>query len=40
MSWLECSSEYEGEKVVSQLKCKVCSKFVDRIRRSKNFSDK
>ena len=35
------SSEYEGgKKVVSQLKCKACSDFVDRIRGSKNFSDK
>ena len=41
MLWLDCSSEYEGRKVVvSQLKCKVCSEFVDRIRGSKNFSDK
>ena len=41
MSWLDCSSEYEaGKKVVSQLKCKVCSEFVDRFRGSKNFSDK
>ena len=41
MSWLDCSSEYEnGKKVVSQLKCKVCCKFVERIRASKNFSDK
>ena len=41
MSWLDCSSEYEsGKKMVSQLKCLVCSKFVERIRASKNFSDK
>ena len=41
MPWLDCSSEYEsGKKVVSQLKCKVCCKFGERIRASKNFSDK
>ena len=41
MSWLDCSTEYEGgKKVVSRLKCRVCSEFVDRIRGSKNFSDK
>ena len=33
MSWLDCSSEKEcGKKVVTQLKCKVCSEFVERIR--------
>lgn len=41
MSWLLCTSEVDGgKKVVSQLKCKVCSDFADRIRSSKNFSDK
>ena len=41
MAWLDCSSEYEGrKKVVSQLKCRVCSEFLDRIRGSKNFSNK
>ena len=41
MSWLDCSSEKErGKKVVTQLKCKVCSEFVERIRGRKNFSDK
>ena len=40
MSWLDCSTEKCGKKVVDKLKCKVCSEFVDRIRSSKNFSDK
>ena len=41
MSWLDCSSEYKSEKkVVTRLKCKVCSDFVERIRTGKNFSDK
>ena len=41
MSWLDSSSEKEcGKKVVTQLKCKVCSDFVERIRGRKNFSDK
>ena len=41
MSWLLCTSEVDGgKKVVSQLKCKVCIDFADRIRSSKNFSDK
>ena len=41
MLWLDCSSEYEGgKKVVSELKFKVCSEFVDTICGSKNFSDK
>ena len=41
MSWLLCTSEMDGgKKVVSQLKCKVCIDFADRIRLSKNFSDK
>ena len=29
-----------GKKVVSQLKCKVCIDFTDRICSSKNFSNK
>ena len=41
MSWLLCTSEMDGgKKVVSQLKCKVCVDFADRIRSSENFSDK
>lgn len=41
MSWLDCTSEKDGgKKVVNQLKCKVCSDFAERIRGSKNFSDK
>ena len=41
MSWLLCTSEKDGgKKMVSQLKCKVCIDFADRIRSSKNFSDK
>lgn len=40
MTWLDSSSEYEGrKKVVSQLKCKVCSEILDRIRGRRNFSD-
>ena len=39
MTWLDCSSKKErGKKVVVQLKCKVCSNFVEKIRGSKNFS--
>ena len=41
MTWLDCSSEKErGKKVVVQLKCKVCSGFVEKIRGRKNFSEK
>ena len=41
MTWLDCSSEKErGKKVVVQLKCKVCSDFVEKIRGRKNFSEK
>lgn len=41
MSWLDCFSEKDsGKKVVSQLKCKVCSDFAERIHGSMNFSDK
>ena len=40
MSWLFCTSEMDiGKKVVSQLKCKVCIDFDDRIRLSKYLSD-
>ena len=41
MSWLHCTSEIDnGKKVMSQLKCKVCTDFADRICSSKNFSNK
>ena len=41
MSWLDCVVEREGAKtVVAELKCKVWTEFVDRIRGRKNFSEK
>ena len=41
MTWLDYSSEKEqGKKVVVQLKCKVWSDFVEKIRGRKNFSEK
>ena len=41
MTWLDCSSKKErGKKVVVQLKCKVCSDFVEKHQREKNFSEK
>ena len=41
MSWLDWSTEKEGaKKMVTRLKCKVCTEFVDKIRGRKNFSDK
>ena len=41
LSWLDCQTGMEGgKKIVEKLKCKVCTKFVDKIRGRKNFSDK
>ena len=43
MTWLDCETGTEsGKKVVEKLKCRVhvCTKFVDKIRGRKNFSDK
>ena len=41
MLWLDCVVEREGVKsVVPKLKCKVCTKFADKIRGRKNFSEK
>ena len=41
MIWLECKTATEGGKrVVEKLKCKVCTRFADRIRGRKNFSEK
>ena len=41
MSWLDCNTEKDGAKtVVSKLKCKVCTEFIDKIRGRKNFSEK
>ena len=41
MTWLDCETGTEsGKKIVEKLKCRVCTKFVDKIRGRKNFSDK
>ena len=41
MTWLDCETETEaGTKVVTTLKCRLCSKYRDRIVGRKNFSDK
>ena len=41
VSCLDCVVEREGAKnVVTELKCKVCTEFADKIRGRKNFSEK
>ena len=41
MTWLDCETGTEsGKKIVEKLKCRVCTKFVDKIRGRENFSDK
>ena len=41
MSWLDCNTEKEGtKKVVTTLKCRVCTEFVSKIRGRKKFSKK
>ena len=41
MTWLDCETGTEsGKKIVDKLKCRVCTKYVDKIRGRKNFSDK
>ncbi len=41
MSWLDCETSIEaGVKHVAKLKCRVCTKYRDRIVGRKNFSDK
>ena len=41
MTWLDCETETEaGTKVVTNLKCGLCSKYRDGIVGRKNFSDK
>ena len=41
MMWLDCETETEaGMKVVTNLKCRLCSKYRDQIVGRKNFSDK
>ena len=41
LSWLDCETGMEGrKKTVVKLKCKVCTKFVDKICGRRNFSDK
>lgn len=41
LSWLECVTAVDsGHKVVERLKCRVCTKFEDKIMGRKNFSNK
>ena len=41
MSWLDCNQEAEGvKKGIINLKCNVCTEFVDKISPRKNFSNK
>ena len=41
MTWLDCETVTEGGKrVVKKLKCKVCSRFADKISGRRNFSNK
>ena len=41
MTWLDCDIATEGgKKVVKKLKCKMCTKFADKISCRRNFSDK
>ena len=41
VTWLDCDAGIEGGvKLVTKLKCRVCTKFRDRIVGRKNFSDK
>ena len=42
MSWLDCetTTAANGKRVVNKLKCKVCSRFKDKISGRKNFSNK
>ena len=41
MTWLDCETENEaGVKVVTSLKCRMCSKYKDNIMRRKTFSEK
>ena len=40
-SWLDCDTEKEGaKKVVTKLKCKVCTEFVEKIKGRKNFRNR
>ena len=41
MTWLSCETESEhGEKFVMKLKCKICSKYREKLVGRKNFNDK
>ena len=41
MTWLDCETENEaGVKVVTSLKCRMCSKYKDNIMGRKNFNEK
>ena len=41
ISWLDCDTRVtEGKKVVTKLKCKICTKFKARINGRKHFSNK
>ena len=40
MTWLSCETESEhGEKFVTKLKCKICSKYREKLVGRKNFND-
>ena len=41
MTWLDCETKNKaGVKVVTSLKCRMCSKYKDNIRGRKNFNEK
>ena len=41
MTWLDCETTIDGgAKVVTKLKCRVCTKYKERIVGRKNFNDK
>ena len=40
LTGLNCESEFDHGKVVMKLSCSICSKYQDKIKGRKNFSDK
>lgn len=41
ISWLDCDTRpFEGKRIVTKLKCKICTKFKPRINGRKHFSNK
>ena len=41
LTWLNCHSQFDsGKRVVTKLSCSICSKYQDKIKGRKNFSEK